>query len=319
MVQGQAVRHRTKRGCEFVCGSVEIGAYSGSAESSARRHAVSLVSPGGVGDTAWLVDVSDSLVLSGASNQVGEKLTANLRFIQETRIFADQIVLDLSAGDRSVKSRNYPFSNQFFQGLCTSQIQLTDVSVEAAVATTRGQSFARLNLFRKGSTAQPTKCAVLSDYVTQQVTACLRNSRHFTAIEGQGNLLTYSQAPIPGTDFVFTVPQNSRWRVVAVLGTLVTNAGGLNRFPRLDISEPGTLIAQVPGELNWGGGQNHVVSWFQGQGVAFDDANGSVCIPLPEGIVLLSGGIVQSNTLNLTAGDQWTSASIFVEEWLDNV
>lgn len=281
---------------------------------------MSLVSPGGVGDTAWLVDVSDSLVLSGASSQVGEKLTANLRFVQESRIFADQISLDLSAGDRSVKSRNYPFSNQFFQGVCTSQIQLTDVSVEAAVATTRGQSFARLNLYRKGSTAQPTKCAVLSDYVTQQVTACLRNSRHFTAIEGQGNLLTYSQGPVlAGSDFIFTVPPNARWHVIAVLGTLVTNAGGLNRYPRLDVTEPGALISQVTSTLNYGGGVRQIISWFQGNGTAVDDGKGSANIPFPEGIVLLGGGIVQSNTLNLTAGDQWTSANIFVEEWLDNV
>lgn len=280
---------------------------------------MSLVSPGGVGDTAWLVDVSDSLVLSGASSQVGEKLTANLRFVQESRIFADQIVLDLSAGDRSVKSRSYPFSNQFFQGVCTSQIQLTDVSVEAVVAKARGQSFARLNLFRKGSTAQQTKCAVLSDYVTSVVTACLRNSRHFTSIEGQGNLLTYSLTAPAGSDFIFTVPTNARWRVIAVLGTLITNAGGLNRYPRLDISEPGALISQVSSTNNYPGSTGIIVSWFQGEGIAIDDGKGTLNVPFPEGIVLLPGGMVGSNTLNLTAGDQWTSANIFVEEWLDNV
>ena len=283
------------------------------------------------------MDLSDSLVLSGASGQPGEKLYANLRFIQEDKIFADQITLDLSAGDRTVKQATYNFSSSFFQGVCTSQIQLSDVSVEATVATTRGQTFARLNLFRKGvstgqaTTTKPTKCVILSDYVTTMVTACLRNSRNFTPIEGPGYIYPIAFAiPPVGTDWTITVPPNVRWKLVSGFAGFATSAANVQRCPRIQIQEGGTVCWLVPSLTSIG--PNLLATYsFAGISVPLTNPINTVyatgapgiynfVIPTPPDLRLIGGSsFISSETVGLDVGDQWGGPNLLVEEWLDNV
>jgi hypothetical protein len=290
---------------------------------------MSLVSPGGTGDTAWKVDASDSLIVSGASSQPGEILICNFRFMQVDQsgcfgtIWADSKILDLSLGDRAVKSVQYNFTDQFFTAP-NSQVYLSDVSIEAAIATTRGQTFARTNLFRKSNSGKPTKCAILSDYVTQQVTACLRNARHFTSIEGngwpRGIPVINTNNPGPGVELIITVPPNARWKVKCVNMRFVTSAVVGNRLPTLDVFCDGqsagffNISQYIPAgtgpNLTWGDAIGPTVS-----PPAFEN----YVTPLPNELIMKPGDSLRTFTFGLDPGDQYTYRGLNVEEWLDNV
>lgn len=292
---------------------------------------MSLVSPGGSGDTAWLVDISDSLVISGASSQASEKLTCNFRFIQVDQtgcfgtIWADSRVLDLSAGDRSVKSVQYNFDSQFFNGP-NSQTYLSDVSIESAVATTRGQSFARVNLYRKSNNAKSTKCAILSDYVTQQVTACLRNSRHFTSIEDLG--WTYPAQPTfpfgSHGEARFTVPTNARWKIRGGTVSFQTSATAGTRIPSIAVSTvlPGSGFFQVFNLIAKGTIGPNLTAILQISNATWDTfvsaPQSYFTFPFPDEFLLSPTSIVDCFGTNGT-DDTWQVTSLLVEEWIDNV
>lgn len=284
---------------------------------------MSLVNQGGAGDTAWLVDPSDNLLISGASSQAGEKLTARFKFIQTdhngcfAEALSDSVTVDLSAGDRSIHSASYNMSS-LFSSSPNSQMYLSDVSIEAAVATTRGQSFARANLVRRGG----VKCAILSDYVTQQITACLRNSRHFTSIEGPGWVYTIIiPDPAIGVDWIKAIPLNARWRILSIAGILSTDANAGVRFPgyRL-VSQPGRTIYEVriPTAINANTQQTIVAANAPNAQPNFSLLS---CLTIPDSFTLLggAGAQIQSITNGFGPGDQWTTISLNIEEWLDNV
>jgi hypothetical protein len=294
------------------------------------------VEPGGIGDNGWLIDkAEDTLLVTGASSQVGEQLIVNFRFILRSTlsvVVADSLILNLSAGDRSVQSVTYSFKgNPLFDAVGDPDIYLTDVSIQATKATTRGQSFVRVNLVRQSSGANagsaPTKCALLSDYVTQQVSACLRNARHFTSIEGRGwmNVLANAQ-DVVGADLAFVVPVNTRWRFVSCNGVFSSSNQAATRYIGASLfpSNLGAACWRAPGDssvtatrqLNVSVGS--IPSPITGNSPQFGYSN----IPVPPDVFLLPGGYFSYGTLNLQTGDKWLGggASVcLVEEWLDNV
>ena len=288
--------------------------------------------PGGAGDTGWIVNGADTLVVTGASSQTGEVLTVSLRFVQSDRVIVDQFTLSLAAGDRTVQTGTYNFQalfDNFYSGSYAQQIYLTDVSIVALKAITRGQTFARVNLNRVGaglSGAQVVaRCAILSDYVTKNVTACLRNSRHFTSIEGPGANLVYAPAPVgPGVDWTITQPINTRWRIQSLFCTFTTSVNPGNRLPVFNFSQGGNGVFQtIPTAFLVAGA---VYQMMLGPTLAHAGplTGGTFfSMPLPSDYLLgIAGGnqaIVAAFTNGLDAADQWGFILLCVEEWLDNV
>lgn len=284
--------------------------------------------PGGAGDTGWIVNGGDTLVVTGASSQVGEILTVSLRFVQSDRVIVDQFTISLTAGNRVVQAGTYNFQalfDNFYSGSYAQQIYLTDVSITAAVATTRGQTFCRVNLNRVGaglSGAQVVvRCAILSDYVTTAVTACLRNSRHFTSIEGPGwQTYIYIANPGPNTDWLITVPTNARWKLQFIYATTQTDANAGSRNFNISIT-PSTapagwacgLSGFPQSELDYFEIANGVTDITSATGGGFNRKLG-----MPQ-ITLLAGGQIFSISFFVGPADTWANILVSYEEWLDNV
>lgn len=285
------------------------------------------VQAGGVGDSGWLIDTAnDTILVTAASSQVGESLTINYRFIRKDTgaAIVDSQILSLAAGDRSIHQIMYAFQgNPRFEGLCQNDVYLTDVSIQALVATTRGQTFARVNLVRQSQGANastaPTKCAILSDYVTQQVSACLRNARHFTSIEGPGwNRVVTQAAPAVGTQLIVRVPANARWRVQSGALTLATSNAvparqmGVSIYPdnvnfTFSVICPNSQGASLTG--------NYSIAPL---GLFSPAADPTQILPIPPEMFLPPLGAIVFSPAGMDVADQISILYLHVEEWLDN-
>lgn len=123
-----------------------------------------------------------------------------------------------------------------------------------------------------------------------------------------------AEVPNPGAEWELRAPGNAWWRVVSLVATLVTDATVANRRVRL-VAGDGTnrwyaAIASAD--------QAATATVEYG---AFDGADSGglatagLTVPLPNGGLLLRPGHrLQSVTVNIQAGDQWSGINALIDE-----
>jgi hypothetical protein len=259
------------------------------------------------------VDDDDALVVQAASSQTAEAVTVNVRLLLPDGRLEDNQFIVRPANTRAVTRVVFPLSQGF----------MLSASAVAAVAFTRGQTFARIYLQRGASGSGQPGQSLFADYVTTQVAAAYPNGRLLSPTEGPGYVYTIaSSVPGAGNDWSLGVPVNARWRIRAIQATLVTSAAVANRQVSIQVinaagvsMKGGALTAQAA---------SLTVS-YTGMGIApFVAANpGLQVIPLPPDLIINGQSgivhVIQSATLNLQGGDQWSAGIALVEEWLDSV
>ena len=193
---------------------------------------------------------------------------------------------------------------------------LLSVSAIAQNAGSRGVTFVRAQLLRAGSGVASTSAQLLADYATFRQAVSWPGGRVLSPNEGAGNLFAVTLAnPAAGADWTVTIPTFCRRRVAAVVAQLVTNATVASRIPEIRVQSgsvleyvgtptlavPASTTAQVCGSPS-------VSTAIAGQV--------DVMIPLGQPLIMPGGSKLQSATLGLQAGDQWSNVTILFEEWL---
>jgi len=260
--------------------------------------------------SALYVSVDDVLRVTAATSQTNEVVTVNYRLLRA----ADGVIIYgqftvKPASLRVVVGQDNPLAEGF----------LLSASCQAAVATTRGQTFVRLMLNPKALGAGKPVQMLMADYVTTQMAPGYPNGRVLAPTEGPGN--TYGVGPqngALGADFALVVPTNARWRVVAFQVSFVTSSTVATRTSRLMIVQNSGTVWLVPPPATFAASLSVTLS-AGAVPVPVLASNGNYGWPIPPDIVLVAGAQFQTNTLSLQAGDQYTSGTISVEEWLDNV
>lgn len=202
-----------------------------------------------------------------------------------------------------------------------SEGYLLSVSAFDSANSQRGATFVRAFLARGASTplAPQSVFPLFADYTTQNAPIGWPNGRIVYPTEGPGDLFyqTVGQ-PAAGTDWLFTLPLNVRFRLRSLAATLTTSAAVANRIPRIQLKNISALI-YYQGAVNQviAASTAAKVSAQMGQvGTATDVT--TVNIGLSGDVVLESGDSVVMNTLNLQGADQWSSIVLQFEQWLDN-
>ena len=121
--------------------------------------------------------------------------------------------------------------------------------------------------------------------------------------------------PVAGAEYTpITVPAGKKWLFLGFAGQLVTQAGGGNRYPRLRIAPDGTNVVGVFVGAAVVGGVTQPVYWVQGA-ITAAVAGFTEIINIPsDGIELPAGGVISSNTVSLTAADDWGVGYYFYKE-----
>jgi len=258
------------------------------------------------------VGVDDNLVVGAATSQTNEVVTVNYRLLRAADgvIVAGQFTV-APASTRAIAVQTQQLAEGF----------LLSVSVKAAVATTRGMTFVRAFLGAGPFGAGEPSYMLLADYVTTAMAPAHPNGRVLAPSEGPGFVHYIGLAPpVAGNNWVLTCATNQRLRVISTAFLFTTAAGGANRSVFLQLAE------SLGGRAGWFSLSTPAIppSTPEAISAATDNASGAdtalnLHIPLTRELWLAPGQVFESQCANLAAGDAFTSVSIVVEEWLDNV
>jgi hypothetical protein len=263
--------------------------------------------------SALYIERDDSLLMVAATSQVNEVVTYNLRVLTP-----DGRINDMQFQQRPTNSRAPVTLVQVL-----AEGYLLSMSVNAAIATSRGQTFARAMITRSGTGVSGAAQSLFADYVTTFSTPGYPNGRIVSPTEGQG--LVYGVTvgnPAAGVDWSVNVPLNTRWRVRSWVARLTCSAAAANRQPQAQVIQGGNsvwlgqpianIVASAIVNIA-AGGLTPIVSV---------NANGYM-LPLPPDLLLTGNATFAQSlgtaTTGIQAGDQWSAIQLLVEEWLDNV
>jgi hypothetical protein len=198
------------------------------------------------------------------------------------------------------------------------------LSVVAIGTTTpnRGTTFARIWLQQRPGpqgTIAPAMILV-ADYVTTTAPVGWPGGRFSTPTEGPGVLqeILVSQ-PAAGQDWRFIIPPNGRWRIQSANAIFVASGVTATRIPRIQLFGYAGLILWWAGpQQSIAAGQSVSVSASSAQVTTLIDPS-SVLLPLPSPCFLAANEYIQTSTMGMQAGDQWSAIVLVVETWLDKI
>jgi hypothetical protein len=259
--------------------------------------------------SAVYVDTSDVLQISCATSLALEVVTISYRILRADGAAVKGQFQVFPLADRAIVSKLEPLPEGF----------LLSVSCRASVATTRGQTFVRAFLTDPALGGGQPSYMLLADYVTNAMAPAHPNGRVLSPIEGPGQIhaVAIPSAPL-GSDFQFTVPVNTRWRIISGSSQFIPSAVAGNRDIALFYTIFGAnnffseAIAHVTAS------NPCIISWSDVTAVTPLN-NRQQTIGIPSNLVILSNTFFNSSTFGLDAGDQFGAPSMLVEEWLDNV
>lgn len=257
------------------------------------------------------VNVDDDIVVGAASSLPGEVLTVSYRLLKANGdIVLGQFTVS-PASDRSVKVYQESLTEGF----------LLSVSCKAKQAVTRGQTFARVFLSNPSLGNGTPSYMLMADYVTTAMAPAFPNGRQLSPVEGPGfiNHVPLSAAPL-GSDFTAIIPTNARWRLISILGTLITSAVVGNRSAGLKVAIGGQTVGIIPAPVAQPASSTFIYTWGVNSG-PYGDVTNTWAVPLLSLPILPQQGtsFVGSFTTGIQAGDDWSGIVLAVEEWLDNV
>ena len=121
--------------------------------------------------------------------------------------------------------------------------------------------------------------------------------------------------PPAGSEISHTIPVNEQWRMTTFRAALVTDATVANRFPRLRIFRSGTEVWRSRTHDAQTASQAVVYNFVLGGFFEATVQNGEHSNVLPDGR-LQGNDTIQTTTVGLQAGDNWTLGVAWLEVWM---
>lgn len=119
--------------------------------------------------------------------------------------------------------------------------------------------------------------------------------------------------PATGSDISDVVPAGARWQLQGIKAVLTTSATVANRVVSALIDDGSNTLQQFPATANEVAGTAYTNIWSPG---IVGQLNTPVATwSLGQNLLLASGFHIKTATLNLQAGDAWTSIFYDVVEW----
>ena len=204
----------------------------------------------------------------------------------------------------------------FFVDLCEGY--LLDLTLGyAAGQAPRGTSFAQAFLVR-GTTASPviTRC-LFSDYVGSLANYGYPIFPGRQQTDGQGLIRSEQVAnPAAGAEWVYTVQNFLRKKLLSVAFTFVTAAGGAARTVQLVVDDGANIVGQFPANVSQAASLTNIYTGASGLFSSTALATTKL-IPLPPDVRMVNGWRVRSLTDTIQAADQYSNIWLMFDSWLD--
>lgn len=196
---------------------------------------------------------------------------------------------------------------------------LLEAQIFATAGTPRrGQCFAILEVVR-GLTGGIMPLSVLAQgYVTDTQRRGFPGSPLEYSTEGPGVLRSITGTdPAAGASVQETVPTNARWRLLALIVTLVTDATAANREAALTIDDGATVFVRAPAGVAHTASLTNRYNWTAHADRFTIAQDRTVTIPIPE-LWLPGGSRINTLTANIVAGDNYGAPQLLVEELIED-
>ena len=251
----------------------------------------------------------DALRLTSFNSAASVVLSLEGRFENADGSISPFVRVQTPTTDRTSVSTTFPMGEG----------RLLDVQLRASAgAPRRGQCFAIVEVVRGLISSQVSLGALVQGYLTDTQRRGWPASPFELSTEGPGVIRSIAGTnPAAGAEILETVPTNARWRLLALMATLVTDATAANRDAALTIDDVTTVFLRAPA------GQNHIASlttryvWTPHAQRFTIAQDRTITIPIPD--LWLPGGF-RLNTLvtNIQAGDDWGAPQLLVEELIED-
>jgi hypothetical protein len=225
-------------------------------------------------------------------------------------------------GESTANQRDFPvdgsrFGQRHFIELPPSVIVGLSVSAIGFLEQ-MGRIFVTLALQRGTAVNEFPHTTLLQGFVGTRQTISWPNSPIQMSLEGPGVIrqITGTQ-PGLAAEIVEQVPGGARWELLSFWATLTTSAVAANRFPQLShINNSGTAYAFVTSPIATTAGLVKPYIWFPEAGTV-DASPISVILPWRKNHILMQADHLQTATVGMQGGDQWSAPKYEVREWME--
>lgn len=253
--------------------------------------------------SAAYLGLNDTIRLSVFSSVASLTVTAAGRFLNvDGHIIPFQFSV-IPTADRAATNLDFSLGEGFL---------LNVFVISSNIIIQRGSTYIVLMLLRGGASFT----TLTRGYLSSRVPLGWPGIDTEPSVSGQGFLrIIAGTNPAAGVEVSETVPTNARWRLVAFLATLVTDATAATRTAQLLIDDGVTtflLILPTTTQIA------SLTRQYNGKAVGLDPQpiGTQLTWGLPPDIYIPAGGRIRTSTINLQAGDNWTAPQYMVEEWL---
>lgn len=258
---------------------------------------------------AIYIEAADVLNLRCAARLVGEVVQFNWRFLGiDGQISVGQQQLTIATAFVSVAS-----AFQLGEGF------LLSLSATCTTTTLRGDCYVECGISRGFVPPGISTQAFVSDFVTNKQPTVFPGGRVISGPEGIGAPYVQTVAnPAAGADWIFTVPVGQRIRIISLQAQLVTSATVANRNTQIGLFSSGGINVMFAGAAN-----ASIPASTTAQVVGANMGSPSTVITttvycqLPASVTLGGGFRIQTSTVGLQAGDQWSNIALLLESWVE--
>ncbi len=180
----------------------------------------------------------------------------------------------------------------------------------------RGQIFATIGICKGIGAVTTPFTQLVGGYVTYRDLLSWPPGGPVDSLGGRGwPISTVSADPAAGAEISLTCPTNLRMRLMGMVFTLVTSAAVANRVVSVVIDDATNILLQVPSPSDQAASLTYTYSL--GVGLPFQAVrNNIVTMPLSEDAWLKGTYRVRTLTGGLQAGDDFSAARIYAEQFL---
>jgi hypothetical protein len=185
--------------------------------------------------------------------------------------------------------------------------------------TQRGQCFVQIDLVRGLGPAQTTLGTLLQGYVASLNGLAYPGSPIEDSLSGPGFIRTVVGTNVgPGIDWLESMPNAVRWRLLSLNAGLTTSGAGVPRGVFLFINTGlGGRMVNAPSQYAQPAAQTIFYQWVPGQASMVTPSQSWIVTQLPFPMVLMTGDSFYMSTTGLDPGDDWTAPTFVAEEWIN--
>ncbi len=159
-------------------------------------------------------------------------------------------------------------------------------------------------------------------YVTRQSGVNFPQTHSDSELSKKGAfIIATGTNPAAGADWKIDIDSDKIWRLQAVIATLTTDANAADRRVHLQLG-PGTnaetRMVEAFGSVNHTASLARKYTFAAFGGLPAESDDNDLLINIPKDLIFSASSDIQTETVNIQVGDQWSSIAAIVEEWIQD-